>query len=118
MFVFLFLEKSFRCYERRMSCLKQRGWCKTGPRSEFGFCSEINEISDTPNYEHPLFEVPTFVFPKTVSHHFFNSSRNVNLVFYGKKNWGVKCWAFYFISSDNKHCLDIFIPNFISTKNA
>ncbi len=60
-----FLEESVRCYERRPRCLQYRGWCKAG--LEFGFCSELNDLPDTPSEEHPLFEVTTFVYPKNVS---------------------------------------------------
>ncbi len=59
------LEESVRCYERRPRCLQYRGWCKAG--LEFGFCSELNDLPDTPSEEHPLFEVTTFVYPKNVS---------------------------------------------------
>jgi hypothetical protein len=57
-------ETNFRCYERRRRCLKSRGWCKAG--LDFGFCSEINELPDTPRDDHPLFEVLTFLLQKTV----------------------------------------------------
>ncbi len=53
-----------KCYERRKRCIKTRGWCKAG--LEYGYCSEINELPDTPAFRHPLFEVPTFILPKQV----------------------------------------------------
>ena len=43
-----------------------KGWCYTG-NGEFGYCSEINELPDTPDSVHPLLEVQTFILPKEVS---------------------------------------------------
>ena len=53
-----------KCYERRLRCLKHRGWCYAGRNREFGFCNEINELPDTPDADDPLFEVQTFILPK------------------------------------------------------
>lgn len=56
------LEKSLKCYERRRKCLKHRGWCYTD--QEYGYCSELNEIPDTPDPVQPLMEIQTFILPK------------------------------------------------------
>ena len=48
------------------SFLKLTGWCYTG-NGEFGYCSEINDLPDTPDAVHPLLEVQTFILPKEVS---------------------------------------------------
>ena len=52
-------ERGVKCYERRLRCLKHRGWCYAGRNREFGFCNEINELPDTPDADDPLFEVQT-----------------------------------------------------------
>jgi hypothetical protein len=67
-----FLEKSINCYERRPRCFSSIGWCYTSVQnkdmpSSWGFCSEKNELPDAPADAHPLFEVPTFPFPKEVN---------------------------------------------------
>ena len=46
--------------------MKLTGWCYTG-NGEFGYCSEINDLPDTPDAVHPLLEVQTFILPKEVS---------------------------------------------------
>ena len=55
-----------KCYERRKKCLEARGWCYT-ENGEYGYCNEINELPDTPDPTHPLFEVQTFILPKEVN---------------------------------------------------
>ena len=55
---------AMKCYERRPSCLKKRGWCHAG--QDFGFCSDINAVPDIPDSIYPLLEVQTFILPKEV----------------------------------------------------
>ena len=55
---------AIKCYERRPSCLKKRGWCHAG--QDFGFCSDINAVPDIPDAIYPLLEVQTFILPKEV----------------------------------------------------
>ena len=59
-----------KCYERRKKCLEARGWCYT-ENGEYGYCNEINELPDTPDPTHPLFEVQTFILPKEVNTNLF-----------------------------------------------
>ena len=61
-----FIETPIKCYERRKKCLEARGWCYT-ENGEYGYCNEINELPDTPDPTHPLFEVQTFILPKEVN---------------------------------------------------
>ena len=53
-----------KCYERRKKCYERFGWCYAA--DEWGFCNEINYLPDEPDDEDPLFEVPTFIWPKEV----------------------------------------------------
>lgn len=61
---FLFSERNVKCYERRKKCYERFGWCYAA--DEWGFCNEINYLPDEPDDEDPLFEVPTFIWPKEV----------------------------------------------------
>ena len=58
-------ERNVKCYERRKKCYERFGWCHAG--DEWGFCNEINYLPDTPIGDDPLFEVPTFIWPKEVN---------------------------------------------------
>ena len=61
---FQLLERNVKCYERRKRCYDRFGWCYAG--DEWGFCNEINYLPDEPDSEDPLFEVPTFIYPREV----------------------------------------------------
>ena len=69
--------KGVRCYERRRHCLKHFGWCSAigaeGYRdiTAYGYCSEVNFLPDRVDNSHPLFEVGTFIYPKSVNTVFF-----------------------------------------------
>ena len=45
---------TFTCYEERPECLAEFGWCRvragTGGLADYGFCSEVNYLPDTPSY--------------------------------------------------------------------
>ena len=70
-------QKGLRCYERRKRCIELRGWCQAG--KEYGYCSEINEIPDTPDVTYPLFEVQTNILPKEVLVSYFQLISVFNL---------------------------------------
>ena len=61
---FQLLERNVKCYERRKRCYDRFGWCYAG--DEWGFCNDINYLPDEPDSEDPLFEVPTFIYPREV----------------------------------------------------
>ena len=46
---------TFTCHEERPSCLAEFGWCRVkagggGGLADYGFCSEVNYLPDTPSY--------------------------------------------------------------------
>ena len=57
-------ERNVKCYERRKKCYERFGWCYAG--DEWGFCNEVSYLPDEPDSDDPLFEVPTFIWPKEV----------------------------------------------------
>ena len=95
-----------KCYERRKKCYERFGWCYAA--DEWGFCNEINYLPDEPDDEDPLFEVPTFIWPKEVAACGLMLNPRLNLIHSLNNVYTLFCYFFYFPYNKEKlpfqHC--------------